>query len=69
MGIFSSIKKAMGFGSFKGEDVDSNYLDKIVDVIDPVPSTDECACGGNCTCGEAKIDKNLIEINLNRLNS
>ena len=56
MGIFSSIKKAIGFGSFKGENVDNSYLDKIVEAIDPI-SDDGCACGGNCTCGQAEAEE------------
>jgi len=42
MGIFSSIKKAIGLGKTK------EFL---------LISDDECACGGNCTCGEATVEE------------
>ena len=41
MGILDSIKRIFGKDSFN----------TTIDVIDPVPNTTECACGGNCTCG------------------
>ena len=42
MGIFNSIKKAIGFGSSESKETIS-HLD------------DNCACGGNCTCGQAEV--------------
>ena len=42
MGIFSSIKKAIGFGSSESKEA--------ISLLD-----DNCACGGNCTCGQAEV--------------
>ena len=42
MGIFSSIKKAIGFGSSESKES--------ISLLD-----DNCACGGNCTCGQAEV--------------
>jgi len=42
MGIFNSIKKAIGFGSSESKET--------ISLLD-----DNCACGGNCTCGQAEV--------------
>ena len=42
MGIFNSIKKAIGFGSSESKEA--------ISLLD-----DNCACGGNCTCGQAEV--------------
>ena len=42
MGILSSIKKAIGLGSSESKEA--------ISLLD-----DNCACGGNCTCGQAEV--------------